>query len=162
MELPRNSGSSVWSGKCGWGISSDLFPLLSPLVRHVRAILLPRYTTKVVTRYRRHKAATPLGCTHSRYTDRGHPHGHTPSSKHIMDPRGQHASSRRTNSHNISRLDAGGRWPACGDRGARRHGHLPRPGDSPPVLVREPCRPSWTYFGPEVVAQGRRSISRPP
>ena len=68
MELPRNSGSSVWSGKCGWGISSDLFPLLSPLVGHVRAILLPRYTTKVVTRYRRHKTATPLGCTHSRYT----------------------------------------------------------------------------------------------
>ena len=161
MELPRNSGSSVWSGKCGWGISSDLFPLLSPLVGHVRAILLPRYTTKVVTRYRRHKAATPLGCTHSRYTivvthTVTHPQAST-----SWTHEAQHASSRRTNSHNISRLDAGGRWPACGDRGARRHGHLPRPGDSPPVLVREPCRPSWTCFGPKVVAQGRRSISRP-
>ena len=141
MELPRNSGSSVWSGKCGWGISSDLFPLLSPLVAHVRAILLPRYTTKVVTRYRRHKAATPLGCTHSRYTDRGHPHGHTPSSKHIMDPRGQHASSRRTNSHNISRLVAGGALPG----------------------VRRPRSPTgWPSVPSERFPAGARPVPRPP
>ena len=68
MELPRNSGSSVWSENGGWSISSDLPPFLPPTRVRVRAILLPRYTTKVVTRYRRHKAATPLGCTHSRYT----------------------------------------------------------------------------------------------
>ena len=161
MELPRNSGSSVWSGKCGWGISSDLFPLLSPLVGHARAILLPRYTTEsCYTKQEGQSCNDPSQCT--RYTNSVTHSVTHPQASTSWTHEAQHASPRRTNSHNISRLDAGGRWPACGDRGARRHGHLPRPGDSPPVLVREPCRPSWTCFGPKVVAQGRRSISRPP
>ena len=57
---------------------------------------------KVVTRNRKDKAATALQCTRST-NQLGRTLGHTPSSKHIMDPRGQHANSRRTNSHNISR-----------------------------------------------------------
>ena len=148
MELPRNSGSSVWSGKCGWGISSDLFPLLSPLVGHVRAILLPRYTTKVVTRYRRHKAATPLGCTHSRYTIVvTHTVTHPQSSTSWTHEANMLAwvRPRPTPSTSLAwMLVVAG--PACGDQGARRHDHLPRPGDSPPVLVLEPCRPSWTFL----------------
>ena len=55
------------------------------------------------------KPAAPSGCTHTRYTDRGHPHGHTPSVEHIMNPRGHGASHELTQTYSlhISRLDAG-------------------------------------------------------
>ena len=61
MELPRNRGSSAWSGKCDWGISSDLF--LSPFppsrarTKLSSSLVIQR---KVVTRNRKEKAATAL------------------------------------------------------------------------------------------------------
>ena len=94
---------------------------------------------KVVTRNRKDKAATTLPSAPGIPNQLGRTLGHTPSSKHIMDPRGQHASSRRTNSHNISRLDAGGALPGVRrPRSPTGWSSVPSPSDSPPVLVR--CR----------------------
>ena len=47
------------------------------------------------------KPAAPSGCTHTRYTDRGHPHGHTPSVEHIMNPRGHGASHELTQTYSL-------------------------------------------------------------